>query len=405
MNMREMKGKEIYKNGGISQTPKGWIVPSQTGNGSYLVYNEGMETRCNCPDCELRGVKCKHQFAVQYFEQKVTDQEGNTTITKTMKVTYKQDWKNYTKAQNSEVTLFDRLLADLVESVPEPIQTFGRPKLSQKETVFCAIQKVYSQLSSRRAWSLYNNAKERGQIGKAPNYNSINIALNKEEMTPILQRLLTISALPLKGVETSFAPDSSGFRTSQFGQYFVEKYGAMKKHKWVKAHILVGTKTNVIASARVLEENSADSPQFKPMVTEAHGNGFNIEKITADMGYSSRDNYNTAKRIGAKAYIPFKKNATGKARGSYVWKKMYHFFQFNREEFMEHYHQRSNVETAFMMVKAKFGDKLKSKNFMAQQNELLCKLIAHNIVVLIHEMFELGVMPEFGLSANKVTSN
>ena len=47
------------------------------------------------------------------------------------------------------------------------------------------------------------------------------------------------------------------------------------------------------------------------------------------------------------------------------------------------------------MVKAKFGEKLKSKNFTAQKNELLCKFIAHNIVVLIHEMYELGVKVDF----------
>ncbi len=47
------------------------------------------------------------------------------------------------------------------------------------------------------------------------------------------------------------------------------------------------------------------------------------------------------------------------------------------------------------MIKMKFGDKLKSKNFIAQKNELLCKMIAHNIVVLIHEMYELGIEPEF----------
>ena len=47
------------------------------------------------------------------------------------------------------------------------------------------------------------------------------------------------------------------------------------------------------------------------------------------------------------------------------------------------------------MLKTKFGDKLKSKNFVAQKNELLCKVIAHNIVVLIHEMYELGIKPDF----------
>jgi len=74
---------------------------------------------------------------------------------------------------------------------------------------------------------------------------------------------------------------------------------------------------------------------------------------------------------------------------------MYYYFQFNNEEFMSHYHKRSNAETVFHMVKMKFGDKVKSKNKIAQENELMCKFIAHNICVVIQEMFELGITPSF----------
>jgi transposase len=309
---------------------------------------------------------------------------------------YTQNWGAYNEAQTNEGILFDRLLGDLVKLVPEPEQRMGRPRASLRESIYCAIEKVYSQLSSRRARSVYSRAEERGDIGKSPCYNIVNILLNREDLTPILHRLLAVSALPLRGVETTFAPDSSGFRTSQFGQYAVEKYRSARRHEFVKAHILVGVKTNVIVGARITDENTADCPQFEPLVTDAHESGFDIREITADMGYSSRANYELSESIGAKAYIPFKKNATGKARGSYVWRKMYHFFQFNQEEFYQHYHQRSNVESTFNMVKMKFGDKVKSKNFKAQENELLCKFIAHNIVVLIHEMYELGI------SAHKV---
>lgn len=59
------------------------------------------------------------------------------------------------------------------------------------------------------------------------------------------------------------------------------------------------------------------------------------------------------------------------------------------------YHARSNVETTFFMVKSKLGDSVKSKNFTAQKNELLCKLIAHNIIVLIQEIHELGISADF----------
>jgi len=330
-------------------------------------------------------------------------EELQTAETQTIRPTYPQDWPAYNKAQTNEVTLFDKLLSDLVKIVSEPSQQTGRPRISLQEGIYCAIEKVYSQLSSRRACSLYGRAVERGDIEKSPCYNVVNILLNREDLTPILHKLLAVSASPLRSVDTMFAPDSSGFRTSQFGQYAVEKYGAPRKHKWVKAHILVGTKTNVIASARITNENANDSPQFEPMVMEAHQNGFDIKEITADKGYSSRASYEVAESIGANAYIPFRSNATGRARGSYVWRKMYHFFQFNKEEFYQHYHQRSNAESAFNMVKMKFGDKLKSKNFTAQKNELLCKFIAHNIVVVIHEMYELGIVPRF-CSQNNTSS-
>lgn len=397
MEAREQKGLQIAKEGRIRQTPRGFLVPSQSGSGSYLVYKMGATTACTCKDCETRGIKCKHQFAVEHFIQKTIDSEGNTTITKAIRMTYPQNWKAYNKSQTSEITMFDRLLSDLVNAIPEPPQARGRPRLSLQEQVFCAIQKVYSQLSSRRAHSLYRNAEEREQIGKAPNFNAINKILNKEELKPILERLLVISASPLKSIETTFAPDSSGFSTSHFTQYANEKYGLRKKHGWVKAHIIVGTKTNVIVGAKVTDDRANDCPQFEPLVMEAHGNGFNVQEVVADMGYSSRENYKVADSIGAMAYIPFKKNATGKSRGSCVWRKAWLYFQLNQEEFLEHYHARSNVESAFMAIKAKFGDRLKSKNFMAQQNELLCKFIAYNVVVLIHEMNEIGIETKFKL--------
>ena len=123
--------------------------------------------------------------------------------------------------------------------------------------------------------------------------------------------------------------------------------------------------------------------------------GFIMNEVSADKAYSSRDNYAAVREVGGQAFVPFKSNATGKSRGSKLWRKMFLYFQLNQEEFYQHYHKRSNVETMFSMVKAKFGDKVKSKNKVARENELLCKFIAHNIVVLIHESFELGVKIDF----------
>jgi len=51
----------------------------------------------------------------------------------------------------------------------------------------------------------------------------------------------------------------------------------------------------------------------------------------------------------------------GGESSSLLWDKMYHYYSFNRDAFMTHYHKRSNVESTFSMIKTKFGDHIRSK--------------------------------------------
>ncbi|MCK5449959.1 hypothetical protein KAI32_03775 [Candidatus Pacearchaeota archaeon] len=78
-----------------------------------------------------------------------------------------------------------------------------------------------------------------------------------------------------------------------------------------------------------------------------------------------------------------------------AWKKMYHYFMYKHENFLKHYYKRSNVETCFHMIKTKFRDNLQSKTQTAQVNKLLCKILAHNIRVVIQEVNELGLNSKF----------
>jgi transposase len=79
---------------------------------------------------------------------------------------------------------------------------------------------------------------------------------------------------------------------------------------------------------------------------------------------------------------------------------MYHYFMYNQEEFMKHYHKRSNVETVFYMIKTKFKDNVRSRDITAQKNEVLLKILCHNICVIIQEMHELGITVQFSTTPN-----
>jgi hypothetical protein len=107
----------------------------------------------------------------------------------------------------------------------------------------------------------------------------------------------------------------------------------------------------------------------------------------------SVENFEEVAGCGGRAFIAFKANTTGGAGG--MLEKAFHFFQFNQEEYMTHYHKRSNVESTFSAIKRKFGDSVRSKTDTAMVNEVLCKILCHNLTCLIQEQETLGIVPVF----------
>jgi len=394
MDTRKVKGYQIAQQKQVKETKDGWLVKSQSNMGFYKVSDTFI---CNCPDSELHNATCKHAYAVRYYlDIEMHKPEGIKN--ERVRLTYEQAWSVYNKAQTSEGKLFDELLADLVKEVadPKPIQIHGRPHLDFNIALYVAIKKVYSQMSSRRSMSLFSIAKEKGYLEDMPHFNTMSVLLNRTDITPILHNLIAITSAPLRAIESGFGVDSSGFRTRSFGAYCEGKYGLKKSHKWLKAHICVGVKTNIVTAIEITDESGADSPQFIPLMQQTKENGFNIKEAYGDRGYLSRDNLAFIDNLGGVPYIPFKDNFTSKPKGnSHIWRKMFHYFEFNKEEFLQHYHKRSNVESTFSSIKKKLGETLKSKNHTSQVNELLCKFISYNILVLIEEMHELGIRPDF----------
>ena len=328
-----------------------------------------------------------------------------TTTDVTTRPVYSQYWPAYNAAQFHEQEKFIPLLRELCYTIPQPPQQgAGRPRLSLPDVLFGICLKVYSTVSGRRAMTDLRDAQSRGLMGKAPSFASMFRYLDKPEMTPLLKSLIERSAQPLSAIETDMAVDSSGFSSSVYNRWFDHKWGRERKAaKWVKAHIICGAQTNIVVSAEVKMGNSADSPQLPGLVNTA-ALSFNVQEVSADKAYSGRRNLAAIEAHNATPFIPFKDNTVPPLKAqdgqilpmdSTIWSRAFHFFAFNREAFNQHYHKRSNVETVFHMVKAKFGGFVRAKTPTAQVNEVLAKILCHNICVLIQSFYELGITPSF----------
>ncbi len=396
----------------ITQNANGWRVPSQAGRGHapYTVNLDGDTPRCTCPDHETRGCVCKHILAVRIVRQRELFDDGSErvteslTLTKTVCKSYPQNWKAYNAAQTTEKEKFQALLRELCEGIEEPEQKRGRPRIPLSDAVFSAAFKVYSTFSGRRFMTDLRAAHAAGHISRVPSYASLFTCLESEAVTPILHRLIVESSRPLKAVEVDFAVDASGFTSSRFVRWFNVRYGIVQQHhEWVKVHLMCGVKTNIVTAVEIAGRDAGSSPMLPPLLATTTQT-FTAREVSGDKEFASFKNYDAIEAAGATPFIAFKARHTGKGGG--LWSKMHHYFNFRRDEFLTHYHKRSNVESTFSMIKAKFRDHVRSKTDVAMRNEALCKILCHNICVLIQEMYELGIDPIFWTeptSVQKVT--
>lgn len=419
---REERGRQIARRGGIRQLGGRYVVPAQSANSNVPTYLVDLvEQTCTCPDFELRRKPCKHYEACLFWlswEGAMNVETGEITLPK-KKQQSKQNWPAYNRAQTTERRRVPQFLHSLCLAVPDAERdpcAPGRKPMPDREAIFGLVMKVYSGCSGRRAESDIAACVERGYLSRAWDANTLFRAMENPAMTPILTWLIEEAAGPQAQVENragQFAIDATGFRTTvrrvrDEKEVVVERWydqahkGEARRprrfiHDWVKLHAATGTLTNVVTAAHVTPgtgNGSGDSPHFIPLL-HTTSQRFMVKEISADKAYLDKDNLTAVASVGALPFVPFKSNSREMKHPNEHWRKMWAYFDLKAEEFLRHYHRRSNVESTFGAMKAKFGGSVRSKLFAAQVNEVLAKVLLWNLSCIVHAIEEFGVEAEF----------
>lgn len=304
------------------------------------------------------------------------------------KKTYKQNWPIYEKAMSQEKLMFLRILKDATETlmIDYEYKGNGRPPAYYADIVKSLCIKSYNNYSSWRTESELRIARSMGIIENIPKRSTLLKYLQDKRINKLLHKLYKVIAEPLAEVEIYFAADATGISNKYGNDRWMKvrhtKEEAHRHREYSKLHIICGVKTNIISSCKVTKGSVHESPHFKSLLDDTT-KIFSPREVSADAGYLSRDNVKAITMAGAAPFIRGKKNCNIPSRSvQSSWGAMLKLWKRHQMYFAERYHRRSNVESTFSMMKRKFGDFCRCKKEASQENEILCKVVCHNAVVL-----------------------
>ena len=148
---RQQRGLAIAALADIRLNKLGYAIPSQSGNGHYQVSLNNPEF-CSCPDYAEREQACKHLYAASFFAKREEHPDVSVVKNRSMRTS---DWHSYDQAQINEGEHFTTLLRSLCDTIEQPTQANGRPKLLLSDAVFSMAMKVYSTMSTSSPSVLY----------------------------------------------------------------------------------------------------------------------------------------------------------------------------------------------------------------------------------------------------------
>ena len=212
----------------------------------------------------------------------------------------------------------------------------------------------------------------------------MNLNIKIPDYTTLCRRLKKLSPKIHSKVhfkkEIHIVIDSTGLKVygEGEGEWKVRQHGYSKRRIWKKLHLAVDESNSQIKSVVLSDNSFKDNELFEDLLT---GVDDRISQVSADGAYDSRSCYNICKDKG----VPPRRGAVIERHGNChdpPLPRDIHIREIRkmgqkRWKKKNNYHRRSILETAMYRFKTLLGDKLSSREFNRQANEVFikCKIL------------------------------
>lgn len=306
----------------------------------------------------------------------------------------------YNLAQENEVFIFFEFLPKVVQLVCKNYchkQGVGAPPAKLYDILMNLSMKHYFGRSLRRSKGLIKLMNRSFNLRiKVLSFKTISKYLSDPCVRIYQDKIIRYTANPLKFLEKNFATDKTGERTKTFSSWYsIRCNKETEKRDHLNVHLTTGCFLHPVVALDVLAEKGKDNILFRKHVAELAEQGYDLDIWSGDGVYLSRENCTAVAGIGGRPRFHIKKGLTTKSKGHPAWKQMLYYAKEHPEEYDQEYHTRSNVECTNGAKKRKFGDSVRSKNEVAQENECQGGWCCYNFTILSRAYYELGIEPNF----------
>ncbi|MBC7854861.1 MAG: transposase [Pirellulaceae bacterium] len=358
---------------------------------------------CTCKEYERTKPRlCRHLYGLKFYlrDRGELPKKGRQSPAKE---TPYRDWPSIYKGMGEKYGEIKRFLFELCRPLQGhmPSELGGRPRVPLSDLVYATVLKVRMQEAQRNMKSVLRDEKEAGRLTVVPTGSCIGRFFWSPEAEPTIRVLLDQTLVPLAGMDTTFAVDSTALPIPRRELWFDSKAGEPRERmQTMKAHGCCGINTHIIAGVQVTQgdrnlgkaKKTGDSRQFPFLLSETCKR-FRVLEVLGDNAYCSNKNYRIASDAGIRLTSYCKKSDEGLQGGPFRLAVL--FQRFHPREHQRLYGRRSHIESVNSVIKRLFPGKLFCKEIQSLRIEILCMILIHNLGCLVRAKHEWGKEIEF----------
>jgi hypothetical protein len=297
---------------------------------------------------------------------------------------------DYLEAEKENLLIYSAKFIDNIDELMQlkEVQLEGRPRAPIQDILKGLLIMSWHGFSYRRAQSDLKALHERGYLKFVPSKSTLNKYMQDKKIEQIVEGLIPITARVFAGVCSTLILDSTAFShplrlcggtKGKDGSIHIRKDFLPSLMKSNKLHVAMFKEYKIIALAKTSKGTVNDSIFFETLVKGVLDKGFQVKKVLADKGYTSKKSFALCEDLGIEAFIDFRDNSRVSGGKSILWGKMLKMKKNNPNLWKKDYNFRPLIESAFSSIKRRNHGFIRSRNETAKSTEMLLKALWYNL--------------------------